>query len=58
MKTYQQKKNEIRQQAIEWQNNVSNKALHWSSVFWGAVYFEQKGRRYGLLTEFKENGII
>ena len=58
MKTYQQKKNEIRQQAIEWQNNVSNNSLHWSSIFWGVIYFEKKGRRYGLLTEFKENGII
>ena len=58
MKTYKQKKEEIRQQAFEWQHNFAENRLHWSSVFWGTVYFEQKGRRYGLLTEFKENGIL
>jgi len=58
MKTYKQKKEEVRQQAIEWQNNAAAGVLHWTSVFWGTLYFEQKGRRYGLLTEFKENGII
>lgn len=58
MKTYKQKKEEIRQQAIEWQNNFATNRMHWSSIFWDGVYFEQKGRRYGLLTEFKENGIL
>lgn len=59
MKTYQERKNEIREQAIDIILNV----FHFSNLSYGEIlayqtYFEKVGKRYGLLREFKENGIL
>lgn len=57
MKTYQQRKAEIRDEAIQWQAEFSEHNYSWGELaVWGA-YFEKMGRRYGLLTEFREHGI-
>lgn len=57
MKKYYEKQEEIRQQAIEWQLDFGNHNYSWLEVSeWGA-YFYKLGKRYGLLKEFKENGI-
>lgn len=59
-KTYQQKKAEARDEAINWQLEISTKPylMYYSELaFWGN-HFEKSARRYGLVREFKENGII
>lgn len=57
VKTYQQCKEEAREQAIEWQREFENQNYSWSELADWAVHFERLGKRYGLLKEFKENGI-
>lgn len=58
MKSYKERKEEIRQQAIEWQTNfASNNYSYYDLMIWGD-YFTKKAKRYGLLKEFKENCII
>lgn len=56
-KTYQEKKNSLRDLAIEWQLNFAS--LSWSYLELSEIqnYFLENGKRYGLLQEFKENCI-
>ena len=54
--TYEEKKNEVRAKAIEFQH-IDNGGLSFLEVCDICNYFETYGRRYGLLREFKENGI-
>lgn len=56
-KTYQQRKEEARERAIEWQRDFENQNYYWSELADWAEHFEKLGRRYGLLREFRENGI-
>lgn len=57
MKTYKERKEEIRQQAIDWQLDFGNHNYsYYDLMVWGD-YFYKMGKRYGLLEEFKENGI-
>lgn len=59
MKTYAQKKEEIRQQAIDYQNSFTDgKTYFWSELAEIGAKFERLAKRYGLFKEFKENGII
>lgn len=60
MKTnkYQIKKEEIKQKAIEWQNNFESNNYSWGELTEIQANFEKKAKKYGLLKEFKENGII
>ena len=57
-RTYQERKNDIRNKAIEWSNNQGEYAA-WSYGELADIgsFFETNGRRYGLLTEFRENAI-
>lgn len=55
---YQVAKEKARQKAIDWQNDFANHSWYWSELAEWAAYFERLGKRYGLLTEFRENGII
>lgn len=57
MKTYQEMKEKARNEAIDWQHDFPNHSYSWGEVAAWAEYFERLGRRYGLLTEFRENGI-
>ena len=57
MSKYEQKKNEIREQAIQWQDDFSRNNYSYFVVFQRQRYFEKMGRRYGLLKEFRENAI-
>ena len=57
-KTYQEKQEDLRQKAIEYQDTFNY--IDWS---YGEIteinnFFYKNGKRYGLLREFKENGII
>ena len=55
--TYEIKKEMARQEAIEWQNNLFNHDYTYGELAEFGYYFEKLGRRYGLLKEFRENGI-
>ena len=51
-------KGEARQKAIEWQQWASRKNLYYSELAAWQKYFEYLGKRFGLIREFKENGIL
>ncbi|MBQ1779677.1 MAG: hypothetical protein IIZ93_16105 [Acidaminococcaceae bacterium] len=55
-RTYQEKKNALRDLAIEY-SGMDTSGLSWAEV--GAIkdFFAAAGRRFGLLSEFKENCI-
>ena len=55
--TYEIKKEMARQEAIEWQNGFCNHNYSYGELAEFVYYFEKLGRRYGLLKEFRENGI-
>ena len=56
-KTYNQLKEEARLEAIEWQNDFGNHNYSYGELTYFGDYFEKLGKRYGLLREFRENGI-
>lgn len=57
-KTYLDRKNDLRNKAIEWSNTQGEYGA-WSYGEIGDIqaFFENNGRRYGLLQEFRENAI-
>lgn len=57
MSTYKRAKESARDKAIEWQRDFENQSYSWGELIFYSSYFEKLGRRYGLLTEFRENGI-
>ncbi len=56
-KTYQERKNDIQNKAIEW--SYTGGAANWSYSELSEIqsFFEVNGKRYGLIKEFKENAI-
>lgn len=56
MTEYRRRKASARCKAIEWQ--AADAAHSWEELAEATAYFEKLGRRYGLLREFRENGII
>ena len=57
MNSYQIKKEKIRQEAIFWQLDFCNHNYSYEELWDWQNYFYKKGKKYGLLKEFKENGI-
>ena len=57
MKTYAERKEAARQEAIDWQLDFGNHNYSWGELVDYQDYFRSLGKRYGLLKEFKENGI-
>lgn len=57
MNKYQKSKEQIRRAAIDWQNSFQSCVYSWDEVNEWQSKFEKLGKRYGLLTEFRENGI-
>ena len=57
MSAYQEKKKKAREKAIEWQERLVEQSISYGELVIAQSVFEQLGRRYGLLTEFRENGI-
>lgn len=57
---YTIKKDHARQIAIDWQNNLDLDKHGWSMDYLQNWYerFERIARKYGLIREFKENGIL
>lgn len=57
MKTYADYKAETRDRAIQWQYEFAERTISWGELAEETAEWERLGRRYGLLTEFRENGI-
>lgn len=57
MKTYQENKERVRQMAIDWQIEASEHDYSYSELSDFAEIFNRLGKRYGLIQEFRENGI-
>jgi outer membrane protein assembly factor BamD (BamD/ComL family) len=55
--TYQQKKEQVRNEAIDWQYEQADMSLSYGELADAQERFERLGRRYGLLQEFRENAI-
>ena len=58
MNKYNQLKEAARQQAIEWQYENANKNTSYVDLYESQQKFEKLAKRYGLVREFRENGII
>ena len=58
MSKYQENKEKARQKAIEWQRDFDNHNYSWGELAYYSDYFERLAKRYGLVGEFRENGII
>ena len=55
---YQRKKAKAIREAIEWQLDFDNHNYSYGELAYYGNYFEKLAKRYGLVREFKENGII
>lgn len=55
---YQREKRRARNSAIWWQQNFNNENYSYFELYEWQQYFEKLARQYGLIREFKENGII
>lgn len=59
MTTYETKKQEARDEAVLYYSaKFQQQQLYMSELADIAAYFAKLGKRYGLLKEFRENGII
>ena len=54
---YAEAKERARDQAIDWQTYVEEHCLSYGEFAYWNDRFEKLGKRYGLLKEFRENGI-
>ena len=55
---YEKRKADIRQEAIDWQSDFCNHNYSYGELADFSDYFTRLGKRYGLLREFKNEGII
>ena len=55
---YEKGKENARREAITWQNDFSSNALTEWELVDAYAYFEKLAQRFGLVREFRENGII
>ena len=55
---YAKRKEEVRNEAIDWQRDFCNHNYSYGELADFSGYFTRLGKRYGLLREFKENAII
>ena len=58
MTKYQKAKERARDKAVEWQTDFSNHSYSYGELAYYGDYFEKLAKRYGLVKEFRENGII
>ena len=56
-KTYFDKKVRLRGFAIDFQLGFSDWCYFWGDIIDWRIFFEEYGGKYGLLREFRENGI-
>lgn len=55
-KTYAERKEDVRSKAIDW-SHAGPTGISWGELVEIGGWFERMGRRYGLLREFREEGI-
>lgn len=58
MNAYQRAKARTIDKAIEWQLDFDNHNYSYGELVYYTEYFEKLAKRYGLVREFRENGII
>ena len=58
MKTYKQLKNELRTRVMELQNSLSNQDTSYLELYDLSSSIYSQAKKYGLITEFRENGIL
>lgn len=58
MNKYKEYKEKYRQEAIDWQIDFSKNNYSYGELTIFQAYFGEKAKKYGLIKEFKENGII
>ena len=58
MKTYKQLKKELRTRVIELQNSLSDDSSSYMELSELSSSIYAQAKKYGLITEFRENGII
>ncbi len=58
MTKYEKGKARARAAAVDWQRIFAEYSYSFYDLYLIAEYFQKLGKRYGLLKEFKENGII
>ena len=58
MTYYQRRKEQIRQEAIDWSLDFNNHNYSWGELADWQDYFTKYGKRYGLLNEFRNEAII
>lgn len=55
---YERRKEKLRDEAIQWSYDTSERTMSYYDLMVEQSYFYEQGRRYGLLREFRENGIL
>lgn len=58
MTKYQIGKEKARAEALDWQWNFEEYNLSWYELYLQQIRFEKLARRFGLIKEFKENGVL
>lgn len=58
MNKYQISKERARSKAVEWQMDFCNQNYSYGELAYWGDYFRGLAKRYGLMREFRENGII
>ena len=58
MSRYTRAKENARQKAMDWQTEYYNNNYSYGELIAFAEYFTRLAKRYGLITEFREIGII
>jgi len=56
-KDWEANRDAVRELAREYQKNISEKSLSWGETNEYQIFFENIGAFYGILEEFRENGI-
>lgn len=57
--TYQEGKSKTIEEAKKWQHSfVEGRSYTWAEIFDFTAHFTKLAKRYGLVREFRENGII
>ena len=56
--TYKEQKEKARELAVQWQYDFANNNYNWEEIGNFTDFFTKLGKRYGLLKEFRENGVI
>ena len=58
MTKYQKAKENARNKAVEWQSSFYDQNYSYGELAYYGEYFSRLAKQYGLVREFKENGII